>query len=100
MIAYKLLRQLKNGELTPLFINKTQRIQIGEWMEAENHPTKGFKVRPFWHCTSEMNAPHLSKKGRVWCKVDIMEYTLFDRPQNQGGQWYLAKYMKILEVIG
>lgn len=96
MIAYKLFRQLKNGDITPLFINKTKRLQFDEWMDAECHPTKGFTIRPFWHCTSTPNAPHLSEKNRIWLKVEIEEFTEYQRPDNQGGKWYLANRMKII----
>ena len=99
MIAYKLVRLLKSGEITPLFINKKQRLSIGEWMDAENHPTPGYKERPFWHCTSKMVAPHLSKKGRVWIEVEIENYDEFDRPEYQGGLWFLANKMKINKII-
>ena len=95
MKAFKLFRVLKNGEITPLFINKTKRLPLNEWMEAENHPTKGFKERPFWHCTSEAVAPHLSEKGRAWFEVEIEEFEEFIRPTNQGGKWFLAKRLKI-----
>lgn len=57
---------MKSGDITPLFINKSFRIPFNEWLEAESHPTKGFKVRPYWHCTSEPIAPHLSTKDIVW----------------------------------
>jgi len=43
MIAYKLVRKLKSGKLTPLFINKQQGFKFDEWYESECHPTKGFK---------------------------------------------------------
>lgn len=46
MIAYKLVRKLKDGSLAPLFINKKQRIPIGEWMQAEDHPTEGYTLTP------------------------------------------------------
>ena len=98
MIAYKLCRKLKSGEISSLFINKKKRLPIGKWMEAESHPTKGFKERPFWHCTAEMKAPHLSEKDRVWCKVEIDEWEEFNRPESQGGKWYLAKRIKILNI--
>ncbi len=62
MIAYKLVRQLKDKSLAPLFINKKLRLEFGKWHEAECHPTKGFAVRPGWHCTAVPNAPHLSQK--------------------------------------
>jgi len=45
MIAYKLIRKMKDGSLSPLFINKKSRIPVGVWLEAENHPTKGYTVR-------------------------------------------------------
>jgi len=99
MIAYKLVRQLKNGEISPLFINKKLRLPIGEWLPAEEHPTKGFTFRPFWHCTSKMEADHLSKKNRVWVEVEIRDFTEQVRPEKQGGKWFLANYMKIIKII-
>ena len=97
MIAYKLFRKLKNGTITSLFINKKVPLQFNTWLEAECHPTKGFKVRPYWHCTSEPIAPHLSEKNRVWLKVEMEDYQEFKRPQSQGGLWYLAGKIRILE---
>jgi hypothetical protein len=99
MIAYKLVRKLKDGNVTPLFINKSFKIPFNTWLEAESHPTKGFKVRPFWHCTSQPVAPHLSEKNRVWVKMEIEDFEEFKRPNNQGGLWYLAKKVKFLEII-
>lgn len=99
MIGYKLFRKLKNGELAPLFINKTQRIPLNQWLMAEDHPTKGFAHRPGWHVCSEQRAPHLSKEGRVWCRVQITDYTEFVRPESQGGRWLLANYMKVLKEL-
>jgi len=101
-IAYKLFRQLKSGEITSLFINRQQKLNIGEWMESENHPTTGFAIREGWHCTAEPHAPHLKMKlsngeVRVWKKVLIEDYSEFKRPENQGGLWYLAKKMLILD---
>lgn len=99
MISYKLFRVLSNGEITPLFINKKQRLPIGAWLEAESHPTKGFKHRPFWHCTSSPIAPHLSLKGREWYKVEMDEFEELERPSCQGGLWFLEKKIKIVEKI-
>lgn len=96
MKAYKLFRVLKNGEITSLFINKSVRLEKNIWLEAESHPTKGYKERPFWHCTSEPKAPHLSEKNRVWLEVEIKDFTEFKRPDSQGGKWYLAQKIKIL----
>lgn len=99
MIAHKLVRQMKDGTLSSLFIGKKNRLPIGQWLQAESLPTKGFALRPGWHCTREPIAPHLSTKDRVWVKVEIEDYTEFLRPENQGGLWFLAKRMRILEVI-
>jgi len=100
-IAYKLFRELKSGEITSLFINKSRKLPYNQWLESENYPTKGFAERQGWHCTAESNAPHLkmelkSGERRIWKKVIIEDYTEFKRPENQGGMWYLAKRMKIL----
>lgn len=94
--AYKLLRLRRDGTLGPLFINRTQVIPVGKWLQAEDHPTKGYAHRPGWHTTSEPIAPHLSMKGRIWCKVRIEDYTSLKRPAAQGGEWLLAKKMKVL----
>jgi hypothetical protein len=99
MIGYKLFRLRKDGSLGPLFINCRQRLEVGITYEAEEHLTKGFAFRPGWHICSEMNAPHLSKKGRVWAKVKFSDYTSHVRPESQGGLWYTANKMKIVEVV-
>lgn len=99
MIAYKLFRQRRDGSLGPLFINARLRITPGEWMAAECHPTKGFAVRPGWHCSHRPYAPHLSPKGRVWCEVEVEGAEEFERPWNQGGLWYIAKAMRVLRVL-
>ena len=99
MIAYKLVRKLKDGSLSPLFINKRMRIKLGETYTAECHPTKGFSVRPGWHCTSKPVAPHLSEKNRVWVKVDIQDWTVHNRPESQGGIWFTANKIKFIGEI-
>ena len=99
MKAYKLFRQMKDGKLSPLFINKKSRLPINEWMEAENHPTKGFTIRQGWHCTLEPKAPHLSEKNRVWYEVKIKRWELHERPKSQGGTWVLAQQMKIIKPV-
>ena len=98
MEAYKLVRLLNDGTIAPLFINKKSRLPIGEWMEAEDHPTKGYAHRKGWHCTLKPVAPHLSVKGRVWIKVEIEDYEFYNRPESQGGTWVLAQKMKIISV--
>jgi len=96
MKAYKLLRKRKDGSLGPLFINRRQRIPIGEWLQAEDHPTKGYARRPGWHVAAEPSAPHLSEKGRVWMEVEIDDYYRFPRPKSQGGEWLIANQMRVI----
>lgn len=99
MIAYKLLKVRKDGSIGPLFINRRQRIPIGEWMDAEDHPTKGYKHRPGWHATHAPEAPHLSMKGRAWYEVEIADYYEQPRPGNQGGMWFIANKMKVIRKV-
>lgn len=99
MVAYKLVRKLNDGSLSPLFINKKSRLIRNEWLIAEEYPTKGFAIRKGWHCTLKPYAPHLSSKNRVWVKVLVDEIEYFERPESQGGMWVLAQKMKILNEI-
>jgi len=96
-IAYKLFRQRKDGSLGSLFINRRQQMTIGEWLNAEDHPTKGYAHRPSWHTSSAPSAPHLSERNRVWYRVEISDYYPFPRPANQGGEWLIARKMRVLE---
>jgi hypothetical protein len=100
--AYKLFRERKDGSITSLFINKNRTLPYNEMLDSENYPTKGFAIRPGWHCTEKPVAPHLKmvlKNGekRVWKKVVIEDYVEIKRPENQGGLWFLAKRMMIIE---
>lgn len=99
MKEYKLIRKMKDGSLSPLFINQKSRIPIGVWMDAELHPKKGFAVRKGWHCTLEPKAPHLSEKNRVWVEVEIEDFEYYDRPESQGGTWVLAQRMRVIKEI-
>jgi len=99
MKAYKLIRKMKDGSLSPLFINKKSRIPVGVWMDAELNPTKGFAVRKGWHCTLTPEAPHLSKKNRVWVEVEVDDFEYFNRPESQGGTWVLAQRMQIVKEL-
>ena len=100
MKAYKLIRKMKDGSLSPLFINKKVRLPIGVWFDAESHPTKGFAVRKGWHCTLTPNAPHLSTKNRIWVEVEVEDVEHYKRPESQGGSWVLAQKMRIVKEIG
>jgi hypothetical protein len=97
--AYKLVRLLKDGSLSPLFINRRSRLSVGTWMDAEAHRTKGFAFRKGWHCTLTPNAPHLSSRGRVWVEVEVDDVELYNRPESQGGTWVLAQRMRIVKVF-
>ena len=105
MIAYKLIRKMKDGSLSPLFINKTSRIPLGKWLQAENHPTKGFASRHGWHCTLKPVAPHLAiggngkGKDRVWVEVEVEDVVHYNRPESQGGTWVLAQRMKVIREM-
>jgi len=96
MIAYKLFRVRKDGSIGSLFINRKERYSLGVRMEAHSYPTKGYAVRPGWHCTAKPHAPHLTLKGRQWFKVKVEDYEEVHRPESQGGLWYLAKWITIL----
>lgn len=100
MEAWKLFKRRKDGTLGPLFINARQRVPVGEWLEAEDHPTKGFAHRPGWHATLVPEAPHLAMAdNRVWCRVEVGgEIREFKRPHSQGGTWVLAERLKVLEI--
>lgn len=104
MEAYKLFKLRRDGSIGPLFINASQRVPIGEWVEAGDHPTKGFAHRPGWHCTFEPDAPHLAMetKGgprRVWALVEVEGTTVYDRPESQGGQWVLAERLRVVRLL-
>ena len=99
MKAYKLVRKMKDGTLSPLFINKTSRTPIGEWIEAGLYPTKGFAIRKGWHCTKTPYAPHLKTEGRVWVEVEVEDFEYYPRPDSQGGEWILAQKMKIIKKL-
>lgn len=104
--AYKLFKQRKDGSLGPLFINAKLRVPMGQWLDAEDHPTPGFAHRPGWHCTFKPEAPHLAKNPksgprRVWCRVEIDgDTTVYERPAIQGGSWVLASRLRVVEILG
>jgi len=100
IIGYKLFSLKKDGSIGSLFIDRTNRLEINKWYTAKAVKTSGYAFRPGWHICEKKEAPHLSKKNRIWCKVkfygDVQEHK---RPQSQGGLWYTAKYIKIVNRI-
>ena len=99
MIAYKLLRVRKDGTLGSLFIDRGGVLEPGTWLWAETHPTKGYTIRTGWHCLSKPHAPHLTEHGRQWYRVHIREHKRIEKPASQGGTWFLARQIKILDPV-
>lgn len=92
------MRVLKNGDITALFINKKYRVRLNQWMDASCHPTKGFAIRPGFHVLEQPIAPHLKlTKDRAWFEVEIEDFKIIQRPEKQGGRWYLANKMKVVK---
>ena len=87
---YKLFEMDRFGNLYPLFIDKKTIYPMGQWIQAENHPTAGYAKRPGIHVGQICSAPWLmsadgvykSQRGkhwkRVWCEVECnttIDYT-------------------------
>lgn len=99
--AYKLVRLMADGTLSPLFIDKKLRYTLGQWFDAKEVPTKGFAFRPGFHTTAAPVAPHLKEsEKRVWCEVTIDDFEEEHRPVCQGGTWYLSNRMCVDRVMG
>ena len=101
-IGYKLFKLRKDGSIGPLFINAASRTPIGEWLPAEDHPTKGFAHRPGWHLGLEPKAPHLAmspKRGWFKCEYDAATAYEFKRPSRQGGKWIIAQAIKVIGPV-
>lgn len=97
MIGYKLMRVRRDGSLGSLFIGRRRRYVLGTEYRAVARRTPGYAFRPGFHVCPQPYAPHLSERGRQWFKVRIREFSEHHRPARQGGRWYTAKYMTILE---
>jgi hypothetical protein len=68
MHAFKLFKLRKDGTLGPLFINARQRIPVGEWLEAGDHPThEGLRPSPglALHPAAGSPAPQREPEGRT-----------------------------------
>ena len=100
MLAWKLFRLMKDGSIAPLFIDKRLRLERGVWYQAELHVTKGFSPRKGFHVTAKPVAPHLNsrREKRVWLQVEIDDYEELNRPEVQGGLWYIAQRMRLVDV--
>lgn len=76
--GYKLFEQDPDGNLYALFIDKKTVMPVDEWLQAENHPTKGFSNRPGYHIGEGIpSAPWLmsfdgtykSQRSKYWRRV-------------------------------
>ena len=105
MVAYKLLRLRKDGTLGPLFVGRDLVIPISRTIQAQDDlPHPGLAHRPGFHCCANMFAPHIKlelKNGekRVWCLVTIDNYEKLNRPESQGGLWYIARTMRVNRIV-
>lgn len=112
MIVYKKVRQLKDGNYYPLFIDKKRPFVFGEWMESEYHPTNGFAARSIgtdengnelggWHSCPTPEASWIAdelKSGekRVWIMCEAKDVKEYQRPQ---GLWFLSRFIKPIKVL-
>jgi hypothetical protein len=103
MKAYKLMKKISSPEgvsYQSLYIGKPKRYKKRTWYTAEVNPTKGFSLRKGFHCSAKPSAPHIKpKENLVWVKVKIKNHYPFERPDSQGGLWYIAQRMKILKEV-
>jgi hypothetical protein len=101
MIGYKLFRVRRDGTLGSLFINRRRVLRPGRRYAAECYPTSGFAVRQGWHILAKPEAPHLSMAGRRWYEVEFPAKGAksLRRPERQGGLWYIATHITIMEPV-
>lgn len=128
--AYKIFQIKKKKEgLFPLFIGKTEKTPVGEWIEAKDMRTKGYARRPGWHCGILPLAPHLRTKNgkikndRVWAEVEVPNdinwqveanknktkdiqncipksgYYFLPESKKQGGGWIIGGGIKIIRIL-
>ena len=79
--------------------SEENRKTVAAELSSEDHPTKGYAHRPGWHCGRTPLAPHLSLKGRTWFEVEIEDFYRSPRPKHQGGEWLIAKRMKVIGPV-
>lgn len=112
MRVYKKVRQLKDGKLYPLFIDKRKVFEFGKRVRAEYHPTKGFAERSMgkdengneiggWHSCPEPKADWIADElsngeKRVWIECEAENVVEYERPQ---GIWYLSEFITPLRIV-
>lgn len=55
--GFKVFEQDPQGNLYALFIDKNTPMPVGEWLQAEIVPTKGFSLRPGFHVGQIADCP-------------------------------------------
>lgn len=103
--GYKLFRETKDGGLHPLFVNATQTLPVGEWLQAEaGERTEKGKVksrlgelayRGGWHLNEE--APYVEHiYGKDYCAdgavIEPNTGRRFNKVQKPGTVWCLVEY--------
>jgi hypothetical protein len=96
-LGYKLFKVRKSGTIGSLFIDTRRIIPLNEWLRAEPKRKNGFSFRPGWHVCLTPHAPHLKTDGRMWFDIEFDDYDVIERPDNQGGKWAIAKWIKVLQ---
>lgn len=96
--AYKLFRKRKDGTLAPLFIGASMRVPVGEWLEAQDLPTKGFAHRPGWHAGLVPETHIKESENRVWCECRIKDFYPFQLNSKQK-EWQIAKWLKVVKEL-
>jgi len=103
--AYKLLKMKvrKPGQVFPLFIGRAKPVIMGEWLDAEFIPTKGFSPRPGWHLSDTPAALHIGTEKKpvdgkqkptirrddeVWAEVEVADDVDWQPEANRRGRVY------------
>lgn len=98
-LGYKLFRVRKDGSIGSLFCSTRDRLPQDKWMWAQDCPARGLAPRPGWHVLPRPHAPHLTEEGRRWYRVEVDHYYTINRPATQGGEWLIARRMRILNPV-
>ena len=103
--AYKLFKKRKDGTYGPAQVEQKNlvcsRYVPGVMYEAEDANPRYLKHRPGFHCCAIPYAPHMKDDmpGRAWCEVLIRVKGTEQRPESQGGLWFLASELLIVREV-
>ncbi len=105
MKAYKIFKKTKSGVYRPAQVPirslSVKGYQKGIWYEAEDAQPTNLKNRVGFHATTKPTVPHIKiiPDQVVWLEVEIEDFETIQRPESQGGTWYLARYLKIIKEL-